>query len=366
MATATASYRGTVAMLTTTNANLANQLEAAHALIAQLKSDIATLKIKIKPVWQGQRPERATSNENYWWSHGYQVTKSHTSATCNVRKYGHQEAAMKIDTMGGVQWGKEWYWGTDKDKDDNINHFALSLECTPTTTNAPTDNTSILDSGCTSNLFSAAAPCSDKQAAHVPINVNMTNGTTIQSSHTCNLLLTDLPHQARQDHILPGLVHNSLISVGQLYDNECSVTFTHNQVTVSRNRKEVMYGSRDPKSRLWRVNLKQKMKPESAQCNHAHDKNNQKDLINCLHAACFSPVKSTWIKAIKNGFFHLDRDWMNTALKSICPNPPRPQKVFWINRDRMLGQPKSKMHNYWTQKPIKIMESKHNSYMLQQ
>jgi hypothetical protein len=45
------------------------------------------------------------------------------------------------------------------------------------------------------------------------------------------------------------------------------------------------------------------MKPESAQCNHAHDNNNQKYLINYLHAACFSPVKSTWIKAIKNGIF---------------------------------------------------------------
>jgi hypothetical protein len=38
LATATASDRGTVATLTTTNAKLANQLEAAHALIAQLKS----------------------------------------------------------------------------------------------------------------------------------------------------------------------------------------------------------------------------------------------------------------------------------------------------------------------------------------
>jgi hypothetical protein len=146
--------------------------------------------------------------------------------------------------------------------------------------------------------LSAAAPCSDKQAAHVPLNVNMPNGTTIQSSHTCNLLLTDLPYQARQDHILPGLVHNSLISVGQLCDNECSVTFTQDQVTVSRNGK-------DPKSRLWRVDLKQKMKTNIAQCNHAHDNNNQKDLINYRHSACFSPVKSTWIKAIKNGIFFI-------------------------------------------------------------
>jgi hypothetical protein len=107
LATARASDRGMVAMLTTINVNLANQLEAAHALIAQLKSEIATLKIKIKPVWQGQRPARATSNDSYCWSHGYQVAISHTSATCNVRKYGHQEAATKIDTTGGVQWGKE-------------------------------------------------------------------------------------------------------------------------------------------------------------------------------------------------------------------------------------------------------------------
>jgi hypothetical protein len=107
LATATASYQGTVATPTTTNAKLATQLEAAHALIAQLKSEIATLKIKIKPVWQGQRPTRTTNNDSYCWSHGYQVAKSHTSATCNVRKTGHQETVTKVDTMGGVQWGKE-------------------------------------------------------------------------------------------------------------------------------------------------------------------------------------------------------------------------------------------------------------------
>jgi hypothetical protein len=67
--------------------------------------------------------------------------------------------------------------------------------------------------------------------------------------------------------------------------------------------KNVMYGSRDPKSRLWRVDLKQKIAPNISQCNHAHDNTNQKYLINYLYAACFSPVKSTWNKAIKNGNF---------------------------------------------------------------
>jgi hypothetical protein len=49
LTTATASYRGKVATLTTTNAKLATQLGADHTLIAQLKNEIATLKNNIKP-----------------------------------------------------------------------------------------------------------------------------------------------------------------------------------------------------------------------------------------------------------------------------------------------------------------------------
>jgi predicted RNase H-like nuclease (RuvC/YqgF family) len=105
--TATASDRGTVATLTTTNAKLATQLEAAQAQIAQLKNEIAILKNKIKPAWQGQRPIHTMNNDSYCWSHGYQVAKSHTSATCNMKKSGHQDAAKKSNPMGGAQWGKE-------------------------------------------------------------------------------------------------------------------------------------------------------------------------------------------------------------------------------------------------------------------
>jgi hypothetical protein len=107
LATATASDCGTAATLTITNAKLATQLEAAHALITQLKNKIAMLKNKIKPAWQGRRPVKTTNNASYCWLHGYQVAKSHTSATCNMKKSGRQDAANKNNTMGGVQWGKE-------------------------------------------------------------------------------------------------------------------------------------------------------------------------------------------------------------------------------------------------------------------
>jgi predicted RNase H-like nuclease (RuvC/YqgF family) len=107
LATATAPDRETMATLTMTNAKLATQLEAAHAQIAKLKNKIATLKNKIKPAWQGQRPVKTTNNDSYCWSHGYQVAKSHTSATCNMKKSGHQDTANKNNPMGEVQWGKE-------------------------------------------------------------------------------------------------------------------------------------------------------------------------------------------------------------------------------------------------------------------
>jgi hypothetical protein len=107
LATAKSSDRGTVATLTATNAKLATQLEAAQAQIAHLKDEVADLKNKIKPAWQGQRPHKTTNNDSYCWSHGYQVAKSHTSATCNMKKSGHKDTATKSNPMGGVQWGKE-------------------------------------------------------------------------------------------------------------------------------------------------------------------------------------------------------------------------------------------------------------------
>jgi predicted RNase H-like nuclease (RuvC/YqgF family) len=106
LATATAPDRRTVATFTTTNAKLATQLEAAQAQIAQLKDEIAALKNKIKPAWQGQRRHKMTNNDSYCWSHGYQVEKSHTSATCNMKKNGHKDTSTKSNPMGGVQWGK--------------------------------------------------------------------------------------------------------------------------------------------------------------------------------------------------------------------------------------------------------------------
>jgi hypothetical protein len=72
---------------------------------------------------------------------------------------------------------------------------------------------------------------------------------------------------------------------------------------VMKDVKCVMLGSRDPRSGLWRVNLKNSKPAIQSAYNHEHGAINQKELIKYLHAVFFSPVKSTCIAAIKNGNF---------------------------------------------------------------
>jgi hypothetical protein len=77
-----ASYRETVAILTVTNAKLTLKLETSQSYVQKIKEDIAQLKLKLKPAWQGQRPPKMTNNDNYCWWHRYQLHNGTTSASC--------------------------------------------------------------------------------------------------------------------------------------------------------------------------------------------------------------------------------------------------------------------------------------------
>jgi hypothetical protein len=138
--------------------------------------------------------------------------------------------------MGGVVWGKELCGGATKVIDLKLDQFAVTLDCTPTILTGTEDDSTHI-------FLSATAPCTSKQTSHIPLNVNMPNGTSIKSSHTCDLLLTALPPQATKPHALPGFVHKLLISAGQLCDSGCDVTFKKEQVSVKKERKCMMLGS---------------------------------------------------------------------------------------------------------------------------
>jgi hypothetical protein len=137
--------------------------------------------------------------------------------------------------------------------------------------------------------------------------MRLPNGATIASTHTATLNLPPLPHSARQAHILPGLAQQSLLSVGQMCDSGCAVTFTATKIAVTNGATTILTGQRDNESGLWRVPLGNSIStqaaPEHYIIRNEYEQKSIKDTITYLHSCCFSPVQDTWLKAIQNGHF---------------------------------------------------------------
>jgi hypothetical protein len=102
LATATAADRGVVAALTQANSRLVKQLEETSSELRELKA----LLHQERRYRRGPRNVNATAN-NYCWTHGYKVGKTHTSLTCNTRNPGHKAEATRTENMGGSKANRE-------------------------------------------------------------------------------------------------------------------------------------------------------------------------------------------------------------------------------------------------------------------
>jgi hypothetical protein len=103
--------------------------------------------------------------------------------------------------------------------------FMNYLNCTP----SPQSNSmTLFDSVCTALFLIASAHCKNKQIAQSPLEVHLSNGAVIASTHTATFDLLSFPTASRQYHKLPGLAQHSLLSVGQMCDIGCAITFTAN------------------------------------------------------------------------------------------------------------------------------------------
>jgi hypothetical protein len=102
LTTATASDRGVVAALTQANSRLVKQLEETSSELRELKAMVHQERYNRR----GQRNVNANAN-NYCWTHGYKVGKTHTSLSCNTRNPDHKTEATQADNMGGSQANKE-------------------------------------------------------------------------------------------------------------------------------------------------------------------------------------------------------------------------------------------------------------------
>jgi hypothetical protein len=118
--------------------------------------------------------------------------------------------------------------------------------------------TAIVDSGCTGHFLLVKAPCLNKVKSQTPLTVRLPNGTTMESSHTAELDISELSAAASKAHVFPGMDNHSLLSVGQLCDKGYIVTFKRASVTICDSEKsQILNSPRDLNTGLWRINLKQ-------------------------------------------------------------------------------------------------------------
>ncbi|KAI2495546.1 hypothetical protein MHU86_18991 [Fragilaria crotonensis] len=150
-------------------------------------------------------------------------------------------------------------------------------------------------------------PTTRQSASQIPTGLSCT-------PHEAELDLPSLPLAARRVHIVPALRTASLLSMAQLCDAGCTVTFDAVSVIVRLHDRSILHGVRTLDTGLWHLSLVQPnpdpyvpappvAPPPITDCSNAAIQSaTPAELVAFAHAALFSPALSTLQKAIDNGY----------------------------------------------------------------
>jgi hypothetical protein len=103
LATITKADRKTGTALTQTVASLSMQLVSHDTDIKHLKKE-PSCQAGDQATHETHKAY-TTKNDNYFWTHGYQVGADHTNTLSDKAQRGHKKDATKDSIMGGSIWG---------------------------------------------------------------------------------------------------------------------------------------------------------------------------------------------------------------------------------------------------------------------
>ena len=233
------------------------------------------------------------------------------------------------------------------------------------------------DTGASNHYFRAV----DSKVLH---NVNTTqigpvvtlpDRSTIQATAKGTLNLHPLlSEQATTAHVFDDLTNTSLLSVGQLCDDDCTAIFDKTVMKIVKNGTTVINGTRNNVDGLWDINLPlTPLAPEGVVNAIIKKSTSHADLADYLYACCGSPPLRTFLRAIKNGNMitwpgireidfnkhltksiasakgHLSQERKNlqTTQPVIKENPPHPQKKWMrIHFPHPLAPPSKLLKSY--------------------
>ena len=109
------------------------------------------------------------------------------------------------------------------------------------------------DSGASNTYFRLKDVANNKVATQNSIIVTQANGDTMQSTHIANMNLPTLSSEAKIGHVIPNLSSASLLSIGQLCDDDCLALFTKEKVFIFKQNKLLLQGKRNHFNGMWTI-----------------------------------------------------------------------------------------------------------------
>ena len=170
--------------------------------------------------------------------------------------------------------------------------------------NETRQSTAIADSGANITLVNMDTPVTNIIPLTDGLEAALPDGKTIKATHQAQLDLPTLSEEAKTAYIFPNLKSGPIISLGAFCDDGCEINLTKSEIKVKKKGTTIMKGLRNTTTGMWELQLQQK----EPRVNNALANATKPELVAYYHAAMFSPVKSTWLKAIKKGWL---KSWPN-------------------------------------------------------
>ena len=140
------------------------------------------------------------------------------------------------------------------------------------------------------------------------------NGENITAHARYNLQLQHVSRHASEADILPSFKH-SLISVGQLCDNDCTAIFSKHQCTIyNKHNQPVITGFHNHTTGLYEQHPPTDNHQNIHLANATLPTTNLQEHIKYLHQCAFSPMTRTWIQVVKKGHF---KTWPGVTVEAI-------------------------------------------------
>ena len=111
-----------------------------------------------------------------------------------------------------------------------------------------------------------------------PKKVQLPNNEIIESTHEAMLPISGISKIAKDATIFPDLTSSSLLSIDQLYNDDCTAVFTKTNMKVYKNDNIILTGYRNHSDGLWDVPLSIDPTP-TASINAIINKNQSKEKL---------------------------------------------------------------------------------------